>query len=78
LGPGGVAPGPVDAQKILRRHAAPFAVVITELNRVRAVLVDNHDNVQPAAAREKSGGGKKPDAKAGTKPQANIHALILA
>ena len=61
-----VAPAPLDraarpaghAQNVLRRHAPLLAVVIAELDGVGAVLVDDDDDVQTAAAGPERSGGE--------------------
>ena len=58
------------AQHILRRHSAQFAVVVPELHRIGAVLVDHHDDIQAAASgpsrgRRQAGGEEQQDGPAG-------------
>jgi hypothetical protein len=36
------------AKEVLRRHAAPFAIIIAKLEGLAAILVDNDDDIQAA------------------------------
>jgi hypothetical protein len=38
------------AKAVLRRHPAPFAIIVAKLKGIEAVLIDNDDDIQPAFA----------------------------
>lgn len=71
--------GPVgQAQHILRRDMPLLAVVISQLYRVSAILVDNDDHIQTAATRPDPHPKRANQKQAGEPTTGSVHRLILA
>ena len=76
--PGDLSSRPTCAQDVLRGDLPLLAVVIAQLNGVGAILVDDDNDIQAAAARPGPGGESAKQQEAGPPVPVGAHHLTLA